>query len=109
MMKKAPELMGDCISDIEAFDELARFFDTQSADVGDILARAWALANRYLVGRADMNWQAAFPLLFANSPLFVEQVERIFTDSDACSGVAPRALTVVQMLTEALINDSEVI
>jgi hypothetical protein len=102
MMKEAPELMGDCISGIATLDGLARFFDTQSPDVGEIITGTWVLANR-----AVMTSQASLLSVFANSPAFVEQVERILSDSDARSAIAPHALDAAQMLMEALRNEFE--
>jgi hypothetical protein len=41
--------------------------------------------------------------------VFVKQVERILTDSNACCEIAPDVLDAAQMLIEALRKDFEVI
>jgi hypothetical protein len=104
MMKEAPELMEGCILQVGTLDGFVRFFETQNAAlIGDILIGVWALANRYLVSRPDLNERPDMLSLFENSEWFVDEVKLLMECADDPEKNIPQsAVESAELLLTAL-------
>jgi hypothetical protein len=107
MMKEAPELMGECIFEIGTFDGFVRFFDTQNvALIEDILIGVWALTNRFLVNRPDLNESPELLSLFQHSEEFVEEVKKLIElGDDHEKYISQSAMESAGMLMTALSHE----